>query len=206
MPCPFLDGGPLKAQVPVVPSLDELHLPFGAQDYENFESPEKVFYPETWFHYIGGNVSLAGITKDLEAIAAAGFSGIQLFHGQFGGIWPGTDGQITCLSPKWDAAVTVGALRVGLAFYDAGMSRMGYGGRSVDPARAGDAPFGMESDGCHGKGVGRNCSAGGFSKEEDWRDIRDVAVIAFPTPLDDTGNPYDPKPSEAIPSMIGPKY
>jgi hypothetical protein len=29
---------------------------------------------ETWYHFIGGNVSKAGITADLEAIAAAGIS------------------------------------------------------------------------------------------------------------------------------------
>ena len=47
-----------------------------------------MFYPETWFHYIGGDVSLEGITKDLEAIADAGFSGIRLFHGQFAAFGP----------------------------------------------------------------------------------------------------------------------
>ena len=79
----------LTAQVPIVPPADELNKPFGESDEEAFASPPKVFYPETWFHYIGGNVSPEGITADLEAIAAAGFSGIQLFHGQFGGVWPG---------------------------------------------------------------------------------------------------------------------
>ena len=50
----------------------------------NFKSPSKVYFPETWFHFIGGNVSLKGITADLEAIKAAGISGVQLFHGK---IW-----------------------------------------------------------------------------------------------------------------------
>ena len=35
-----------------------------------------------------GDVSLEGITKDLEAIADAGFSGIRLFHGQFAAFGP----------------------------------------------------------------------------------------------------------------------
>ena len=42
--------------------------------------------PETWFHLIGGNVSKAGITADLEAIKAAGFGGIQFFHGETEGV------------------------------------------------------------------------------------------------------------------------
>ena len=41
------------------------------------------YYPETWFHYIGGNVSKPGITADLEAIAQAGISH-SLFHGSGG--------------------------------------------------------------------------------------------------------------------------
>lgn len=77
-----------SVQVPVVPPFDELHQPFGGKDYQNFANPDKVFYPETWFHYIGGDVSLEGITKDLEAIADAGFSGIRLFHGQFAAFGP----------------------------------------------------------------------------------------------------------------------
>lgn len=35
-----------------------------------FRKPDKTYYPETWFHFIGGNVSKEGITADLEAIAA----------------------------------------------------------------------------------------------------------------------------------------
>ena len=54
-----------------------------------FVKPDVDHYPETWYHFIGGNVSKEGITADLEAIAEAGISGIQLFHGQFGGEWPG---------------------------------------------------------------------------------------------------------------------
>ena len=45
-------------------------------DKEEFMNPGKNHYPETWFHFIGGNVSKEGITADLEAIAAAGISEI----------------------------------------------------------------------------------------------------------------------------------
>src|SRR3954467_8227569 len=84
----------LSAQVaPIVPPAEQLNRTFGAYDREAFRSPSKVYYPETWFHFIGGNVSKKGITADLEAIAASGIEGIQLFHGQFGGPWPGVDPQ-----------------------------------------------------------------------------------------------------------------
>src|ERR1700760_1199032 len=96
----------LSAQVaPIVPPAEQLGRDFDEQDKAAFMSPAKVYFPETWFHFIGGNVSKKGITEDLEAIADAGLSGITLFHGQFGGPWPHVDPQITCLSPLWDYAV-----------------------------------------------------------------------------------------------------
>ena len=75
---------------PIVPSATVLNREFGSHDRELFLSPDKVFYPETWFHFIGGNVSYEGITADLEAIAEAGISGVHFFHGQQGGKWPAT--------------------------------------------------------------------------------------------------------------------
>jgi hypothetical protein len=96
---------PAEVSFLAVPSDDELNRSFGKHDEAAFLSPPKVYHPETWFHYIGGNVAETGITADLEAIAGAGFSGIQLFHGQFGGPWPGVAPQIACLSPLWDHAV-----------------------------------------------------------------------------------------------------
>jgi hypothetical protein len=67
---------PLWAQAPVVLSVQELDRPFGSVDREAFQSPPMVYHPETWFHFIGGNVAKKGITADLEAIAAAGLSGM----------------------------------------------------------------------------------------------------------------------------------
>ena len=65
----------------MLPDKENLAREFDGKDRELFVSPEKVHYPETWFHFIGGNVSLEGITADLEAIADAGISGVHLFHG-----------------------------------------------------------------------------------------------------------------------------
>ena len=88
-------------------TLDEVSAPFSTADLDNFAQPEKVNYPETWFHFVDGNVDLEGITKDLEAIASAGISGIQFFHGgNFGGDWPGVRQHIMCLSPTWGDAVS----------------------------------------------------------------------------------------------------
>ena len=54
-----------KEIVSVVPSAQILNREFGSHDRAQFLKPDKVFYPETWFHFIGGNVSYEGITADL---------------------------------------------------------------------------------------------------------------------------------------------
>jgi len=93
--------------------------PFGEADAAAFANPPLAWRPETWFHFLAGNVAAKGITADLEAISGAGISGIQLFHGQFGGPWPGVVPQIQCLSPEWDAAINHAATecrRLGLDF------------------------------------------------------------------------------------------
>ena len=60
-----------NAQNAMLPDRELLAREFDSADRKQFLSPDKVFYPETWFHFIGGNVSLEGITAALEAIAGA---------------------------------------------------------------------------------------------------------------------------------------
>lgn len=189
---------PLIAQAlkaPFVPAFEDIYKPFGGHDENLFLKPPKLNRPETWFHYIGGNVSKEGITKDLEAIAIAGFSGIHLFHGQFGGPWPGVQPQITSLSPKWDDAVHHTAQeckRLGLRFTmnnTPGWATSG--GPWIEPANA-----------MRNLTFSRTDVAGGIISQvlprpaltrESWRDYKEVAVLAFPTPLDDTGIPLVPE-------------
>ncbi len=46
---------------------------------DGFRSPPHAARPHTWWHWINGNVSKAGITADLEAMAAIGLGGAQMF-------------------------------------------------------------------------------------------------------------------------------
>lgn len=45
-----------------------------------FKAPPSESKPLTWFHSMSGNMSAAGLTKDLEAIAQAGIGGTILFN------------------------------------------------------------------------------------------------------------------------------
>lgn len=192
----LLLGRGLRAQISIVPSDEVLYAPFSDGDVEQFRTPDKIFYPETWFHYIGGNVSKEGITKDLEAIASAGFSGVQLFHGQFGGSWPGVDPQITCLSPLWDGMVQhtgEECRRLGLRFTMQNCPGWAMaGGPWIEPENAMRHLAWSRTD-CVSKGeaVVLQLSLPQQGQEE-WRDYRDVRVLAFPTPEGDTGQPLHP--------------
>ena len=171
-----------------------LDAPFGAQDEQNFVSPPKVFWPETWFHFIGDNVSREGMDADLEAIAGAGIAGIQWFHGAFGGRWPGVDTPVVPLSPDWDKMVAyLGQKARSLGLRLTIQTCPGWamaGGPWIKPEDAmrdlvwsrTDLPGGTSWKGVLPKGQ---------PSEEEWRDYRDVCVLAFPTPLGDTGKPLE---------------
>jgi hypothetical protein len=47
---------------------------------QNFKNPPASAKPKTWMHAMSGNMSKAGMTKDLEALAAAGQGGVLLFN------------------------------------------------------------------------------------------------------------------------------
>jgi hypothetical protein len=187
----------IDAQTPVVQSIEKLNASFGKLDADAFQKPDKVHYPETWFHFIGGNVSKAGITADLEAIAGAGISGVQFFHGQFGGAWPGMeDKQIACLSPLWEDVLQHTAQeckRLGLRFTMQncpGWSTSG--GPWITPENSMRHLVWSRVDAEGGKTVEISLPKPQPSNE-DWRDYRDVAVLAFPVPLDDSAEPLAPQ-------------
>ena len=45
-----------------------------------FKSPSAIYKPKTWMHALSGNMSKAGLTKDLEAIEKVGLGGVLLFN------------------------------------------------------------------------------------------------------------------------------
>src|ERR1700743_1742647 len=50
-----------------------------------FRSPPESARPRTWWHWTNGNVTEAGITKDLEWMKRAGIGGFQLADVSAGG-------------------------------------------------------------------------------------------------------------------------
>lgn len=160
-------------------------------DESTFKNPDKGYYPETWFHFIGGNISKEGITADLEAISAAGISGIQLFHGQFGGAWPGVSPQIKCLSESWEEHIRWTAKeckRLNLNFTMQNCPGWSYaGGPWIKPENSMRHLVYSRTDIEEGSRKKIQLTKPQES-EEEWRDYEDLFVVVFPTPEDDTGN------------------
>ena len=182
-----------KEIVKAIPDTTLLQRPFDAQDATLFHSPKKMFFPETWFHYVNGNVDRAGITADLEAIAASGLAGVQFFHGGgFSDGWKGVTEPVYCLSDKWESLVqhtASEAQRLGLRFtmqncpgwamsggpwidFDHTMRHLTYSRYDIKEGHTGDIILPKAKE------------AG-----DPNRDYRDVIVLAFPTPLGDTEEP-----------------
>ncbi len=178
-------------------------------EFNSFAHPAKEHHPETWFHIIGGNASKEGLTEDIDAIAQAGLSGIQFFHGQFGGEWPGVKRQIPCLSPEWDSLVAHVAdecARRGLTFKlqnCPGWSMSG--GPWIKPADAmrrlvqGRIDAEAGADGLVEAVLPRSSQIRyGHCKTDGDADYRDICVLAFPAPVGDTGAPLVPASTNVL--------
>jgi hypothetical protein len=80
-----------------------------------FRAPPPDARPRTWWHWMNGNVTADGITRDLEAVAHVGIGGVEMFDVGCG--IPA--GSATPLSPEWVRLVRHTAdecARLGLSF------------------------------------------------------------------------------------------
>ncbi len=149
-----------------------------------FRSPPRDSFPETWFHLIGGNVDKGALTKDLAAVHQAGISGIQLFHGK-GRPWPGVEPQIQTLSPTWDSLISHVAdetERLGLRFTMQNCPGWAMsGGPWITPDKAMRHLISSRHSIIGGRHISIDLKVPQPS-EEDWRDYKDIAVLAFPAP------------------------
>ncbi len=182
--------------VGIVPDSKILAAPFSPADEAAFMQPGRVFYPETWFHFIGGNISREGIDADLQAIYDAGISGVQWFHGS-GGMWPGTTRHLTQLTPEWEDMVRyVGRKADSLGLRLTVQTCPGWsmaGGPWIKPENAMRQLIWSRTD----IPVGEKATVilKGQPSDEPWRDYHDIKVLAFPTPLGDTGEALVPEPA-----------
>lgn len=96
-----------------------MRIALSAQSENNleiqFKTPPNSARPQTWMHALNGNMSKAGLTKDLEALAEVGVGGVLLFNIAYGI----PSGNITYNSPEHIEMLTHAAKeseRLGLSF------------------------------------------------------------------------------------------
>lgn len=147
---------------------------------KSFRDPPREARPHTWWHWMNGNISRAGITADLEAMKRIGLGGAQIFNVSEGI----PEGPIAYNSEEWRGLVKFAAeeaKRVGieLCIHNcAGWSSSG--GPWVRPEHAMQKLTIAETRVAGGAKAGplaQPPSVGGY--------YRDIALLAFPTPKDD---------------------
>ena len=78
----------------------------GAQGlYEQFADPPQEARPLVWWHWMDGNVSIDGITKDIEWMERAGIGGFHQFDAGGIGMHPIVDETMPYQSPQWQVAM-----------------------------------------------------------------------------------------------------
>lgn len=152
-----------------------------------FNHPSQEAKPQTWWHWMNGNVSAAGITADLEAMKRIGLGGAQVFNVDVG--FP--NGPADFMSPKWRALfghATKEAHRLGLelAMHNcAGWSSTG--GPWITPEH-GMQVLAWSSVQVHGPSHFNEVLPKAEPPRVDRRVdfYRDIAVYAYPTPPAET--------------------
>ena len=146
-----------------------------------FQNPPNDAKARTWWHWISGNVSKSGITKDLEAMKQVGIQEAQLFNVHLG--FP--QGPVKYLSEDWlelfkFSAEEAERLGLELAFHNsAGWSSSG--GPWVTPENAMQTVVSSEV-----LVKGNQQFKDQLPKPETKFDYyRDIAVLAFPKPSSD---------------------
>ncbi|ANW95855.1 hypothetical protein AXE80_05980 [Wenyingzhuangia fucanilytica] len=164
---------------------------------KGFKSPSDKFRPETWFHINGNNISKVGLTKDLEAIKAAGLQGIHLFN-KSGRPYPNVS-QIKILSPEWEDMIRHAAeecKRLGLKFTMQncpGWSMTGGPWVPVEEAQREVVETVYHLSG--GKKYHEILKLDSLYKTSDYN-YKDIQVLAFPTPEGDNLEPFNPSEIE----------
>lgn len=165
---------------------------------QGFAAPPPSARPQTWWHWMNGNVSKEGITLDLEAMQRVGIGGVEIFN-----VGEGIPaGPVRFMSDDWRAMVkhaVTEADRLGLevALHNcAGWSSSG--GPWVTPEQAMQMVTWSEA-----RVTGPGPLAQPLPQPPTRRGFyRDISVLAFPTPPAETETMADRKP-EVTTSLKG---
>ena len=166
---------------------------------DGFQQPPDSAKPHTWWHWMNGNITKEGITADLEAMKREGLGGAQIFN--VSEAIP--DGPILFMSPEWrellkHAASEAHRLGLELCMHNcAGWSSSG--GPWITPEHTMQMVVTSEVQAC-----GPVAFSAILPQPETRCDYyRDIAVLAFPTPRDDSRRIQDIGPKAGYEPRYG---
>ena len=143
-----------------------------------FQNPPESAKPQTWWHWLGGNISKEGITADLEAMKRVGVGGAHIFSLKA----PLDPGPIQFMSAEWFDLVTHATKEAERLGIELGMHNAphcaGSGGPWIKPEDSMQMLVWSET---RIKGVAHFDRVLAMPRANQ-NYYRDVAVLAFPTP------------------------
>ncbi|MBO7720883.1 MAG: hypothetical protein J6T01_00600 [Kiritimatiellae bacterium] len=164
-----------------------------------FLRPPDSAKPHTWYHMMNGNVTKAGITRDFEALADAGFGGVQMFDAGCS-IPPG---DLLFNTPEWfdlfKHAASEGR-RLGLEICIPNCSGWSSSGGPWNPPSNGMKRVVFSETRVKGP---RRFSGALPRERDDHGFYEDVAVVAFPLPPAETAGAL-PVPAVSTPLAAPP--
>ena len=157
-------------------------LPVLAVDLEQgFRDPPASAKSQVWWHWMAGNVTRAGITADLEAMAEVGIGGAILFDAGLGTRWGVPDGTLDFDTPEWYATVKFAAQEAKRLGLELGIANCSGWANSGGPW---NTPYHAMKTVCFTTTAvkGGSVRAALPQPEDKVGFYRDIAVVAFPTP------------------------
>lgn len=149
---------------------------------KGFANPPASAKPQVWWHWMAGNVTKAGITADLEAMADVGIGGAMLFDAGLGARWGVPEGTLDFNTPEWYDTVKFAATEAKRLGLELGIANCSGWANSGGPWNT--PAFAMKTV-CF---TSTTVQGGGEVKvklpqpEDKVGFYADIAVVAFPTP------------------------
>jgi len=181
----------------------------GEPIHSSFGQPPVMARPQTWWHWVSGNVSKEGITADLEAMKQIGLGGVTLFNVDQSDV----KGTVLVMDPAWRELVKHSlneAARLDLQFSMQGCDGWGCsGGPWVSSEQS------MQSVTCNdmqvkgGSTISRSTLPKGTITAGYYKDISTIALKCgvadfIPDAVTITTSPQIAKPVTGVPSSTAP--
>ena len=157
---------------------------WGADLEAGFRNPPAEAKPQVWWHWMAGNVTRAGITADLEAMARVGIGGAILFDAGLGIRWGVPEGPLVFNTPEWYETVRFAAQEAKRLGLELGMANCSGWANSGGPWNTPEHAMKTVCFTATPVAGGARFEGALPQPKDEVGFYRDIAVVAFPTPAE----------------------